>query len=119
MPGRVLHWPRGMADHNVTMTMVFVTICFIQLFHSFNLRSTARSLFASNPFANRMLDLGLLVGALLVTMVIVIPPLHTVFETTDLTAAEWGISLGFAFAIIPFVEIEKCIERALAKRRKV
>lgn len=111
-------WPRAMADHAVSMTMVFVTICFIQLFHSFNLRSTTRSLFASNPFANRLLDLGLLVGALLVTLVIVIPPLHRIFETTNLTLAEWGISLGFAFAIIPIVEVQKCIERAIDKRRK-
>jgi len=110
--------PRAVADHSVTMTMTFVTICFVQLFHSFNLRASTDSLFRTNPFSNRLLDLGLLLGAFLVVMVIVVPPLRTVFETQSLTAAEWGVSLAFAFAIIPMVEIQKLIERIIAKRRQ-
>lgn len=110
--------PRSVADHSVTMTMTFVTICFVQLFHSFNLRASTASLFRSNPFANRLLDLGLLLGAALVALVIVVPPLHTVFRTVSLTPVEWGIALAFAFAIIPMVEIQKLIERFVAKRRK-
>lgn len=109
--------PRGIADHTVTMTMTFVTICFVQLFHAFNLRQTTDSLFRHNPFSNKMLDLGLLVGAALVSVVVLVPPLNVVFQTTSLTAGEWGISLAFAFAIIPMVEIQKLIERVVAKRR--
>ena len=111
--------PRGVADHSVAMTMTFVTICFVQLFHSFNLRRTTDSLFRSNPFSNKLLDLGLLIGAALVALVIVVPPLRTVFQTQALTLAEWGISLAFAIAIIPMVEIQKLIERIIAKRRHV
>ena len=110
-------WPRGIADHHVSMTMVFVTICFIQLFHSFNLRASTDSLFASNPFSNLLMDVGLLVGGLLVALVIVVPPFRSVFETAALNAAEWGISLAFAFAIIPLVEVQKLVERIVKKRR--
>ena len=99
--------------------MVFVTMCFIQLFHAFNLRKLTSSLFRSNPFSNKLLDLGLVVGAALVAAVIVIPPLRTVFSTASLTAAEWGISLAFAIAIIPLVEVQKVIERLVEKRRQL
>ena len=112
-------WPRGIADHSVSMTMVFVTICFIQLFHSYNLRRTTASLFHSNPFANKTLDLGLLVGAVLVAAVILVPPFRSVFGTAWLSAAEWGVSLAFALAIIPLVEIQKAIERCIAKRKSI
>ncbi|MDR0772681.1 MAG: cation transporting ATPase C-terminal domain-containing protein [Candidatus Peribacteria bacterium] len=43
------------------MTMAFVTLCLIQLFHSYNLRSLKNSLFSSNPFSNKFLNLSFLV----------------------------------------------------------
>ncbi|HBO48252.1 MAG TPA: calcium-translocating P-type ATPase, PMCA-type [Clostridiales bacterium] len=106
----------GIVNHKVAMTMAFVTLCLIQLFHSYNSRSQTHSLFTSNPFKNRMLNLAFVVGAGL-TALTFIPAVQTFFGTTMLSVGELFISIGCAFAIIPLVELQKFIEY-LIKRNK-
>ncbi len=108
--------PDGVNNHDVAMTMAFVSLCMIQLFHSYNLRSQHRSLFSGNMFSNKYLNLSFVIGFVLLLAVILIPPVRKVFDTAPLTIDEWAISIGVAFAIIPMVEIQKLIERALAKK---
>jgi len=104
-------------NHAVAMTMAFVSLCFIQLFHSYNLRARNHSLFSSNPFANGKLNLAFLAGVVLSLLPVLIPGLHGVFSTAWLTWQEWLISIGVAVAIIPIMEIYKAIARAVAKRK--
>ena len=109
----------GVANHAVAETMAFITLCFIQLFHSYNLRSQTHSLFASNPLSNKFLDLSFIVGAFLIVICVAIPVIgETLFGAAALTGEEWGISIGLAFAIVPMVEIQKLIERAVEKKAK-
>ncbi|MFA5449912.1 MAG: cation-translocating P-type ATPase, partial [Clostridia bacterium] len=97
------------------MTMAFITLCMIQLFHSYNMRSS-HSLFSSNPLENRFLNLSFLICSALLIMVIVIPGVGpTVFGTAEkLSGAEWAIALGISVIIIPLVEAQKAIEKLIA-----
>jgi Ca2+-transporting ATPase len=105
----------GVSDHRVAMTMAFVSLCIIQLFHSFNLKSQNHSIFNKKLFKNKLLDLSFGIGALLVLSVVLIPFMRGVFGTAALNAGEWGIALGCGAAVIPLVEVEKVIENAFEK----
>lgn len=107
----------GIVNHQVAMTMAFVTLCLIQLFHSYNSRSQTHSLFTSNPFKNRMLNLAFVIGAGL-TALTFIPAVQTFFGTTMLSLGELAIAIGCAVAIIPIVEIQKLIEYLVKKNKQ-
>ena len=98
-------------------TMAFVSLCFIQLFHSFNLRSQRHSVLNKRFFENKFLDLSTLLGIALTIAVVLIPGVNTVFHTAPLNGWEWLVAVGVAVAIIPFVELQKLIERIIEKKR--
>ena len=99
-------------------SMAFVSLCLIQLFHSFNLRSQRHSVLNKRFFENKYLDLSALLGVVLTVAVVVIPGVNTVFHTAPLNVWEWLVAVGVSVAIIPFVELQKLIERAVAKAKK-
>lgn len=109
--------PDGAANHNVPMTMAFVSLCFIQLFHAFNLRSQRNSVLNRRIFSNRYLDLSALVGIALTLTVVLVPALNTVFHTAQLSPTEWLVSVGVAVAVIPLVELQKVIEKFIRKAK--
>ncbi len=98
-------------------TMAFVSLCFIQLVHSFNLRSQRHSVLNKKFFSNKFLDLSALLGIVLTVAVVVIPGVNTVFHTAPLNVWEWLVAIGVSVAIIPLVEIQKLIERAIARKK--
>ena len=105
-------------DHRQAMTMAFITLSLIQLFHSYNTRSQKQSLFSSNPFQNKFLNISFLVGIVLVIIPCVVPFFQTFFETASLSAGEWLVAIGSAVAIIPMVEIEKAILRRISRKKE-
>ncbi|MGN0807786.1 MAG: calcium-translocating P-type ATPase, PMCA-type [Candidatus Coproplasma sp.] len=107
-----------MGSHEQASTMAFVSLCLIQLFHSFNLRSQRHSVLNKKFFSNKFLNLSALLGIALTVAVVVIPGVNTVFHTAPLDVWEWLVAVGVAVAIIPLVELQKLIERAVAKRKK-
>ena len=104
-------------SHGVGVTMAFVSLAAIQLFHSYNMRSLEHSLFSSNPFSNRMLNLSFVIGAALMALILFVPALRGLFEAEALTAAQWAVSLGAALLIIPLVELQKWIGRIIKKKQ--
>ena len=111
-----LYFERNGATHAVSETMAFVTLCFIQLFHSFNLKSQTQSLFNKKMFDNKFLNLSFLVGVVLVVLVVSIAPIGTIFDTVPLDWAQWLIAIGASFLIVPMVELQKFIERMMEKK---
>mgnify|MGYP002706521168 CR=1 FL=1 len=107
----------GIVNHKVAMTMAFVTLALIQLFHSYNSRSQRHMLFGSNPFKNKLLNLSFLIGVGL-TALTFIPAVQTFFGTTMLSVSEFAIAIGCAVAIIPLVELQKGIEILIKKRKQ-
>ena len=64
-------------------TMAFATLCSARLFHGFNCKSDRPVVFTSKLLNNIYLIGAFVVGLALVTMVVMIPGLHSIFKSTD------------------------------------
>lgn len=106
----------GVANHAAAMTMAFVSLCVIQLFHAYNMKDQDGSVLNKRLFDNKWLNLSFLAGVLLLCATVLIPPLRPVFGTAELNAAEWLISAGCGLAVIPCAEAHKAISRAARAR---
>ena len=103
-------------SHTEAMSMAFLALGFIQLFHAYNMRDIRNSLFATNPFANKFMNGAFVISCLLQVAVVALPFMHTAFGTCALSIEEWLIAIGGALLIIPLVEIHKAIVRSVAKK---
>ncbi len=92
-------------------TMVFTTLCFLQLGHVLAIRSERESLFKQGLFTNTPLFLSVLVTMALQFLTIYVPALNPVFKTVPLTPGELFIVLALSTAVFIAVEIEKQIRR--------
>lgn len=97
----------------VAITMAFLVLGLIQLFHVTNVRSLTGSIFRKDFFTNKLLFVSLTFAALMQISVVMIPGLNSIFRTVPLNGTQWLISVGSAFAIIPLVEMVKAIIRRL------
>ena len=109
----------AVAESPAGMTMAFLTLSMIEIFHSFNLRSRIRSLFSIRK--QNVWLWGTLAFSLLVTAAVVfVPFLNRAFSFQPITVTEYLTALALAFAVIPVVEAEKAIRRkAVRNRRKI
>ncbi len=96
---------------NDGMTMAFLTLSLVEIFHSFNLRSRRKSIFTIKN-QNKILWLAALGALALTTAVIYLPIFH--FEA--ISFVEYLVALAFAISIIPIVEIIKLIQRNINKK---
>ena len=95
------------------MTMAFLTLSMVEMFHSFNMRSRRNSIFGL-PTQNAW-AWGAFAVALLLTWVVIETPLATIFGFAELDVTHYLMSLGLALLIIPIVEIYKLVMRKLGK----
>lgn len=107
----------GVNNHSVAMTMAFISLCMIQLFHSFNLKSQNKSIFNKKLFNNKWLNLSFVIGLALTLFVSLVPAMQKIFDTATLSWYEWLISLGSAILIIPMVEIQKVVDKLINKSK--
>ena len=96
------------------MTMAFLTLSMVEIFHSFNMRSSLHSVF-SLPTQNKVLWLSMFGSLILTTVVIYIPFLSNAFGFEHISATEYLVAMALAVSIIPIVEIEKAVKRKLRK----
>lgn len=104
--------PNGDAE-----AVAFLTLAFIQLVHAYNCKSIFKSLFSSNPFGNKWLNIAVLVSAALMMVTVFVPGLNTAFGTVHLLGNEnsgqlWALIIGGALSVLVYVEIVKAILRA-------
>jgi Ca2+-transporting ATPase len=100
----------GIAESAAGMTMAFLTLSMIEIFHSFNMRSRTRSLFCLKK-QNKWLWGTLVLSVLITAAVIFVPFLNSAFSFQPISFTEYAVAMGLAFAVIPIVEIEKLIRR--------
>ena len=93
--------------HSDALTMAFITLGMLQLFHAFNVKSVEKSLFTVGFFKNKMFNLSILVSGTLLAVVVLVPGLNDAFRVSHLDIQQWLIVLGASFSIIPIVEIIK------------
>ena len=95
------------------MTMAFLTLSMVEMFHSFNMRSRRESIFKLN---NQNIWLwGSFVVSLILTYIAIETPLSQAFGFAEIGIKEYAIAMGLAFAIIPLMELYKAIMRAVEK----
>lgn len=98
------------------MTMAFLTLSLVELFHAFNMRSRERSVFTIKK-QNGWLWGSLLLAFVLTSAVIFVPAFATAFGFETISLNEFAVALALAVAIIPLVELEKLIARAINKKK--
>jgi Ca2+-transporting ATPase len=96
------------------MTMAFLTLSMMEIFHSFNLRSRRQSLFTL-PKQNKWLWGTLAFSTAMTAAVVFIPALRTVFSFAPVSLKDYGIALLIAICIIPIMEIIKFFSRLSSK----
>ena len=99
-------------------TMAFATLCSARLFHGFNCKSDRPVVFTSKLLNNIYLIGAFVVGLALVTMVVMIPGLHSIFKVQTLNLTQLLIVYGLAAVNIPIIQILKAIRLALKKKEK-
>ena len=97
----------------VGMTMAFLTLSMVEMFHSLNMRSRRGSVFTL-PTQNGW-AWGAFALSLVLTWVVIETPLSTLFNFAELDLSHYGIAMGLAFSIIPIIEIYKAIMRGIEK----
>lgn len=105
------------ARHEEAMTMAFVSLALIQLFHAYSMRSQDHSILNRKLFANKYINLSFIIGVALTVFIVVVPRVNTVFGTVMLNGVEWAISIAVAVAVIPCVEIYKLIVRIIQRQK--
>jgi Ca2+-transporting ATPase len=96
------------------MTMAFLTLSMIEIFHSFNMRSRRKSLFSLKSH-NGWLWGAMALSLVLTTLVIYVPFLSTAFGFQEISLVEYAVALGLAVSIIPIMELAKLVLRKLGK----
>ncbi len=95
------------------MAMTFVALVLIQFFNAYCCRSEHASV-ADRPFTNRWLNLAVVWELALLVAIAYIPFFQRAFGTFALTAADWLLTAGLAFSIVPVLEVVKAITRRRA-----
>ena len=85
-------------------TMAFVTISFSELIRAFTARSERYPLMKIGPFSNRLMNYAVLTSLALLLVVVYVPFLQPIFNTTALGWAQWQYILPMIF--IPAVAAE-------------
>ena len=96
------------------MTMAFLTLSMIEMFHSLNLRSRRGSIFKMGH-KNKYLTVALIMALVATTGAIYIPFLSDAFNFTHISLFEYAIALFLAFLIVPVMEIIKYFQRKANK----
>lgn len=106
----------AIANSGIGMTMAFLTLSMIEVFHAFNLRSRTASIFSLKK-QNKLLWVTLAFSLLITAAVVFVPFLNRVFSFQPVSFAQYLAALGMALTIIPIVELEKAVRRHLTLRR--
>ncbi len=96
------------------MTMAFLTLSMVEMFHSFNMRSLKQSIFRL-PTQNIWLWLSF-AGSLALTYFVIETSLSSAFGFAEIDWGEYAIAMLLAFLIIPIVELYKLVCRHIRRK---
>lgn len=100
--------------HGDALTMAFLTLGLIQLFHAFNSKFITKSIFCKDTLKNKWFNLAIIVSAIIMSAV-EIPGLTSLFKVTELNIAQWLVVLTAGILMIAIVEIIKLFQRNAEK----
>ena len=99
---------RHFSGEEVASTMVFLTICLMQIIHAINCK-TEGSIFKINILKNKFFNFSFILLFAMILAVYFIPFFANIFGLVSISAVEWLIVAGVSISIIPLVEIGKII----------
>lgn len=92
----------------VASTMAFATLTLARLFHGFNCRGE-KSIFSLGLFSNPASVGAFVLGVLLLSLVLFVPSLHSLFSVAPITGEQVLMILGLAIAPTFIVQVIKVI----------
>ncbi|WP_455682099.1 cation-translocating P-type ATPase [Thomasclavelia sp.] len=101
----------GYQNENAVLasTMAFATLCLSRLVHGYNCKSKNPVLFKKGFFNNKFLQGAFLIGFVLITLVVTMPFLQTVFKVQTLNIEQLMLVYGLALANLPIIQFIKWI----------
>ena len=105
-------------DLEVARTMAFLTMGFLELIHSINIKSE-KSIFEVKILKNKYLIGSIILGILIQIIVVLIPPVANIFELTELNQTQWLITIVISILPIPIMELQKKLNKINAKDKEV
>jgi Ca2+-transporting ATPase len=110
------HW-RGEAALDVDQgrAIAFSLLALSPLLHALNCRSATASIFVLRPILPLALVGAIFVSAAIHLVAVLVPSLHPVFRTFDMSATEWWVLLAMSASIVPAVEVMKLGQRLLTR----
>ena len=109
------HMGNANLQHADALTMAFLTLGLIQLFHAFNSKYIHQSVFSKRTFANKWFNWAILISAVVMAAV-ELPFMTKFFDVTELNSTQWLIVLGAGICMIVIVEIVKAFQRLAGKK---
>jgi len=101
-------------DVKTQQSMVFTTLCFVQLGNALSVRSAYHTMFTREIFANRAMWGAIVLTIALQLLLLYVPFLQTIFKTTALTGNMMVIILAVTVVCVFIIE---CL-KFLRKRKK-
>jgi Ca2+-transporting ATPase len=88
-------------------TMVFAGLGITSLVYVFSVRSLSSPVWRTNPFANRFLNISVIIGLLLYILAIYVEPVSNVLGAVPLDTRDWTIIAGLALLNVAVFEVGK------------
>ena len=102
-----LNTSSGTRAASVASTMAFATLCLGRLVHGYNCKSKSIIMFKKGFFNNVVLQIAFLVGVALLSAVLFIPGLHSMFKIASLSATQIATIFGLALFNLPIIQFIK------------
>lgn len=99
----------------VGSTMAFAALCLSRLMHGFNNKADHPVLFTREMFNNAYLNISFLVGFLLLSAVLLAPPLGPLFKVVTLTPILYGVIVICAALNVVEIQLIKAIRMGSSK----
>lgn len=109
------HVGNAAMQHADALTMAFLTLGLIQLFHAFNSKFIHKSIFRGQTFENKWFNGAIIISALVMAAV-EIPFLTKIFDVTELDGMQWLVVIIAGLLMIIIIEIVKFFERRTARK---
>ena len=109
------HLDNANVQHADALTMAFLTLGLIQLFHAFNSKYIHQSIFSKHTFSNKWFNWAIVISAVVMAAV-ELPFMTKFFDVTELNGLQWLIVLAAGICMIIIVEIVKFCQRQAGQK---
>ncbi len=107
----------NLCGNEVASTMVFITICLMQIIHAINCK-TLRSITKVNLLDNKTFNISFVVLLALILLISAVPGINAMFGLVNLNILQWLVVIVCSLSIIPLVEVCKYITNHKPKANK-